>query len=135
MLTISISSFCSRGRLLKIHSCCSFTVLQPEYFHDASINHACYEIFIKPQIALVHNQCPPDVHANRTLFAKITSCPYLLVGCCSETNAKTWKSVVLLALPTQYYTGHCTGETAMAILSPIMGERLHSLSTGMQLEF
>ena len=41
---------------------------------------------------------------------------------------------LLLALPTQYYTGHCTGETAMAILSPIMGERLHSLSTGMQLE-
>ncbi len=37
---------------------------------------------------------------------------------------------VLLALPTMYYTGHCTGACAMGILQPQMGNRLHAFATG-----
>lgn len=37
---------------------------------------------------------------------------------------------VLLALPTRYYTGHCTGDCAMGILQPQMGNRLHAFATG-----
>ena len=37
---------------------------------------------------------------------------------------------VLLAQPTQYYTGHCTGEAAYSFLKPLMGERLQSFHTG-----
>lgn len=39
----------------------------------------------------------------------------------------------LLSLPTQYYTGHCTGDAALSVLSPLMGERLQTISTGMQI--
>ena len=68
--------------------------------------------------------------------------PDVLVGgfhymrCSAAADAERLQQAArfLFSLPTHYYTGHCTGETAMAILSPIMGERLHALSTGMQLE-
>lgn len=33
-------------------------------------------------------------------------------------------------LPTVFYTGHCTGEPAFALMKPIMGERLCSLGAG-----
>lgn len=36
----------------------------------------------------------------------------------------------LLWLPTEYYTGHCTGGAQLAALKEIMGERLHGLSGG-----
>ena len=36
----------------------------------------------------------------------------------------------LLTYPTTYYTGHCTGESQYAHMKTIMGEKLHSLSTG-----
>lgn len=39
-------------------------------------------------------------------------------------------AAVLHALPMRYYTGHCTGEAACALLQPILGERLQHLSTG-----
>ncbi len=38
----------------------------------------------------------------------------------------------LLALPTVYYTGHCTGEKQYAFLKARMGHRLHRLQTGSQ---
>ncbi len=32
----------------------------------------------------------------------------------------------------QLYTGHCTGDTAMAILSEVLPDRVHAMTTGMQ---
>ncbi len=40
----------------------------------------------------------------------------------------------LLALPTRYYTGHCTGQAQYAYLKTIMGQRLHDLTTGAVIE-
>lgn len=40
----------------------------------------------------------------------------------------------LLQYPTTYYTGHCTGEAQYAYLKKLMGNRLHSLSTGRVLD-
>lgn len=40
----------------------------------------------------------------------------------------------LLDSPTMYYTGHCTGEKQYRILKSVMGDRLHSISTGTMLE-
>ena len=42
---------------------------------------------------------------------------------------------VLLAHPTVYYTGHCTGEAQFHAMKDIMGDRLHSISTGSVIEF
>jgi 7,8-dihydropterin-6-yl-methyl-4-(beta-D-ribofuranosyl)aminobenzene 5'-phosphate synthase len=39
----------------------------------------------------------------------------------------------LLSYPAVYYTGHCTGEKAYAFLKERMGDRLHSLSTGLRI--
>ena len=36
----------------------------------------------------------------------------------------------LLSYPSQYYTGHCTGQAQYETMKAIMGERLHYLSTG-----
>ncbi|MBQ8200574.1 MAG: MBL fold metallo-hydrolase [Clostridia bacterium] len=36
----------------------------------------------------------------------------------------------LMQYPTQYYTGHCTGEAQFIFLKHIMGDRLQALSTG-----
>ncbi len=46
-----------------------------------------------------------------------------------EETART-----LLALPTRYYTGHCTGQAAFAFLKERMGDRLQPFSTGTVLE-
>ena len=40
----------------------------------------------------------------------------------------------LLAYPTRYYTGHCTGKEQFAFLKNLMGERLQAISTGMTVE-
>lgn len=40
----------------------------------------------------------------------------------------------LLKLPTTYYTGHCTGDFALATMQPLMGNRLQNFSTGTRLE-
>lgn len=40
----------------------------------------------------------------------------------------------LLAFPTTYYTGHCTGERQFAVLKAIMGQRLHGISAGSVVE-
>lgn len=40
----------------------------------------------------------------------------------------------LLQYPTTYYTGHCTGQRQYAYLKTILGQRLHSLSTGRIIE-
>lgn len=36
----------------------------------------------------------------------------------------------LLAQPTTYFTGHCTGDAAFRALKKTMGDRLHAISTG-----
>ena len=40
----------------------------------------------------------------------------------------------LLAHPTTYYTGHCTGQRQFTCLKTLMGEKLHAISTGTVLE-
>lgn len=40
----------------------------------------------------------------------------------------------LLALPTRYYTGHCTGTEQFGYLKQKMGARLEKLATGVQVE-
>lgn len=45
-----------------------------------------------------------------------------------------WAAEKLMALPTVYYTGHCTGQAAFDFLKERMGERLHGISTGTILE-
>lgn len=40
----------------------------------------------------------------------------------------------LLQWPTRFYTGHCTGQRQYEYLKTIMGEQLHSLSCGVQID-
>ena len=51
-----------------------------------------------------------------------------------EPESLTPEAQALLELPTQYYTGHCTGEAQYAFLKNQMGARLHYLSTGSTLQ-
>ncbi len=49
----------------------------------------------------------------------------------SEDDALIRETAVRLsAMPTQFYTGHCTGEYAIRIIEPILGEQLHILHSG-----
>lgn len=41
---------------------------------------------------------------------------------------------LLLEYPAVYYTGHCTGESQFHFLKRLMGDRLHAISTGSELE-
>lgn len=40
----------------------------------------------------------------------------------------------LAAYDTMFYTGHCTGQPQFERLKPILGDRLHAISTGMTIE-
>ena len=51
-----------------------------------------------------------------------------------EPDSLTPETQALLTLPTQYYTGHCTGEEQYAFLKTKMADRLHYLPTGGILE-
>ncbi len=39
----------------------------------------------------------------------------------------------LATMDTAFYTGHCTGDEAFAIMKEIMGEKLHGIYTGMEI--
>lgn len=64
--------------------------------------------------------------------------PDVLVGgfhymrCSTEADTARLQQAAqeMLALPTQYYTGHCTGAFALGVLQPQMGERLRAFATG-----
>ena len=47
-----------------------------------------------------------------------------------ESDSLAPEAEALLALPTMYYTGHCTGQEQYAFLKSRMGDRLHYLPTG-----
>lgn len=40
---------------------------------------------------------------------------------------------ILSTYQTIFYTGHCTGEKAIGIMKPIMGEKLHTIHTGLEI--
>ena len=40
----------------------------------------------------------------------------------------------LSRMETVFYTGHCTGRRAFALMKPIMGNRLHALHSGMEIK-
>ena len=65
----------------------------------------------------------PDILIGGFHFMKMTEKEKL------EAAAKT-----LLQYDTVYYTGHCTGQSHYAYLKKIMGERLHYIATGTQLQ-
>ena len=68
----------------------------------------------------------PDVFVGGFHFMKLTpqtDAPYL------ESAARE-----LLAYPTVYYPGHCTGSAAFDFMKPILGSRLNSISSGTILE-
>ena len=44
------------------------------------------------------------------------------------------KAAALLASPTVFYTGHCTGEMQYTVLKEAMGTRLHRIQTGVTME-
>ncbi len=48
----------------------------------------------------------------------------------TDAQALTDAAKILLSHPATYFTGHCTGQEQYAFLKAIMGDRLHSLSTG-----
>lgn len=51
--------------------------------------------------------------------------------CTHEDTARLQEAAgVLLSQPTRYYTGHCTGDFAYAVLKERMGVRLHGFSAG-----
>ena len=52
----------------------------------------------------------------------------------TDADALSRSAQTLLSLPTEYYTGHCTGQSQFAFLKTRMGSRLQSLSTGSVIE-
>ena len=52
----------------------------------------------------------------------------------SEAQRLTQIADTLRELPTIYYTGHCTGDAAFALLKSRMGAQLHAFSTGQLIE-
>ena len=68
--------------------------------------------------------------------------PDILIGGfhLKKVDPETEKSVLtrtaeeLLALPTTYYTCHCTGKAQYEVLKSVMGDRLHYLAAGSTLE-
>ena len=51
----------------------------------------------------------------------------------ADAHALTEAAELLLAHPTVYYTGHCTGQEQFDVLKPLMGDRLHGLNTGTEI--
>ena len=41
---------------------------------------------------------------------------------------------ILTKVPAVFYTGHCTGKEAFAIMKEIMGEQLVLIHSGMEIE-
>ncbi len=65
--------------------------------------------------------------------------PDVLIGgfhLMKETDPARLREIAhrLMALPTVFYTGHCTGDAAFTALRAIMGDRLTALRTGVCLE-
>ena len=54
-----------------------------------------------------------------------------------EEDAQTLTDAAnaLLAFPTVYYTGHCTGQAQFDFLKALMGDRLHPLNAGTEIVF
>jgi 7,8-dihydropterin-6-yl-methyl-4-(beta-D-ribofuranosyl)aminobenzene 5'-phosphate synthase len=52
----------------------------------------------------------------------------------ADSPALIQAAQALMALPTTYYTGHCTGEEQFATLKKYMGKRLQALHSGTVLE-
>ncbi len=56
---------------------------------------------------------------------------YMKIDPLRDADRLAHAAAILRSLPTHYYTGHCTGETAGAILATHMNGKLHFLHTGL----
>lgn len=59
---------------------------------------------------------------------------YMKADSVTEAPRLRAAAATLMALPTLYYTGHCTGSGALGVLKPLMGERLLTFCTGQTIE-
>ncbi len=84
---------------------------------------ACFSGCSHKGIRLIANYFQPDFLIGGFHFMKVQDAAFL------EEAAR-----VLCRYDTVYYTGHCTGQIQYAMMKRIMGERLHSLSTGTVIE-
>ena len=110
------------------------TVLRNDTFQPEDFRHEQYLLVEEEGKRILFSGCShkgilqivdhfrPDILVGGFHFMKIQEESWL------KQAAET-----LLRYPTTYYTGHCTGQEQYDLLKPIMGHRLHLLSTGLEL--
>lgn len=99
-----------------------------------SFRHEQYLLVEEPGIRVLFSGCSHrgvlNIATHFRADVLVGGFHYMSCDAVADTTRLQQAARVLLQLPTRYYTGHCTGETAMGILQPMMGERLRAFSTG-----
>ncbi len=111
------------------------TVLEPEGPRPEDFRHEQYLLIREGRKRILFSGC--SHRGIREIAARFR--PDVLVGGFHLMGWEEEQELAdlaqgLLALPTRYYTGHCTGERQFAFLKTRMGQRLEAISTGLCLE-